>query len=122
MPRVYQCIRSHQYIVSVKPKHSIRVYLCPSVAQKTKLRKLTGRQRKQAIWPRMDTDADCRLPRAPPGEDWNKIVWLCFGETLYYGDDTDGWIPSEVPTPSKSTDSVWSRSSTGMHINLILLS
>ena len=36
------------------------------------------------------------------------------------GDDTDGWIPSEVPTPSKSTDSVWS--STGMHINLILLS
>src|SRR2546426_199950 len=38
------------------------------------------------------------------------------------GDDTDGWIPSEVPTPSKSTDSVWSRSSTGMHINLILLS
>src|SRR6266481_3045205 len=48
MPRVYQCIRSH-YVVSVKPKHSIRVYLCPSVAQKTKLRKLTERQRKQAI-------------------------------------------------------------------------
>src|SRR5437879_6227658 len=62
MPRVYQCIRSH-YIVSVKPKHSIRVYLCPSVAQKTKLRKLTERQRKQAIWPRMDTDTHgCGLP------------------------------------------------------------
>src|SRR5437879_8083617 len=62
MPRVYQCIRSH-YVVSVKPKHSIRVYLCPSVAQKTKLRKLTERQRKQAIWPRMDTDTHgCGLP------------------------------------------------------------
>src|SRR5438552_12522043 len=62
MPRVYQCIRSH-YVVSVKPKHSIRVYLCPSVAQKTKLRKLTERQRKQAIWPRMDTDTHgCGVP------------------------------------------------------------
>src|SRR5437899_11861039 len=64
-------------------------YPCVSVSirgPKTKLRKLTERQRKQAIWPRMDTDthdAECRLPRARPGEDWNKIVWLCFGETLY---------------------------------------
>src|SRR6266581_1347702 len=72
MPRVYQCIRSH-YVVSVKPKHSIRVYLCPSVAQKTKLRKLTERQRKQAIWPRMDTDTHgCGVPaklgrQEPPG-------------------------------------------------------
>src|SRR5437879_8544374 len=56
-------LRASYYIVSVNPKHSIRVYPCPSVAQKTKLRKLTERQRKQAIWPRMDTDTHgCGLP------------------------------------------------------------
>jgi len=52
---------------------------------KTKLRKLTERQRKQRFghgWTRIHTDADCRLPRAGPWEDWNQIVWLCFGETL----------------------------------------
>src|SRR5437879_11390095 len=56
-------LRASYYIVSVNPKHSIRVYPCPSVAQKTKLRKLTERQRKQAIWPRMDTDTHgCGVP------------------------------------------------------------
>src|SRR5882724_10547625 len=41
-------------------------YPCVSVSirgPKTKLRKLTERQRKQAIWPRMDTDTHgCGLP------------------------------------------------------------
>src|SRR5437667_10766697 len=42
------------------------IYPCVSVSirgPKTKLRKLTERQRKQAIWPRMDTDTHgCGLP------------------------------------------------------------
>src|SRR6266571_8449536 len=42
------------------------IYPCVSVSirgPKTKLRKLTERQRKQAIWPRMDTDTHgCGVP------------------------------------------------------------
>jgi len=44
---------------------------------KTKLRKLNRTPKKTsdlATDGQIYTDADCRLPRAPPGEDWNKIV------------------------------------------------
>src|SRR6266853_6493177 len=42
-------------IVSVKPKHSIRVYPCPSVAQ-SQTSKADRTPETKAIWPRMDTD------------------------------------------------------------------
>src|SRR5438552_13295660 len=106
MPRVYQCIRSH-YVVSVKPKHSIRVYLCPSVAQKTKLRKLTERQRKQAIRPRMDTDTHgCGLPASSrsTGRRLEQNLWLCFGET-----PAGGRLPLQGPPETCCpSDLIWS--------------
>src|SRR5437016_14626573 len=72
-----------QVVVVYRFSKTYRVHPWP----KTKLRKLTERQRKQRFghgWTRIHTDADCRLPRAGQGEDWNQIVWLYFGETLYY--------------------------------------
>src|SRR5260370_18925736 len=58
----------------------IRVHAWPKV----KLRKLTERQRQQRFghgWTRIHTDAERWLPHARPGEDWNKIISLCFGRT-----------------------------------------
>src|SRR5260370_31058013 len=73
-------------IVSVRPKHSIRVYPCPSVAQNqpSKLDRTSKKTSDLATdghgYTRMRSVGFLALDREKIG---TKLYWLCFVETLY---------------------------------------
>src|SRR6266571_2315893 len=63
-------------------------YPCPSVAIRGPKNQTSKADRTPKKTSDLATDGHgCGVPASSrsPGEDWNKIVWLCFGETLYYG-------------------------------------